>query len=340
MSTVLVTGASGFIAKHVVRELLDAGHTVRATVRSDRRRAQVEALFPGAAVEFVSLDLTSDDGWDEALTGVDVLMHTASPFPTAPPKDPQDLIRPAVDGTLRALRAARAAGVHRVVLTSTCGAIYKPADHDWSRRKTRADWTEIDGPRTTPYEASKTLAEQAAWRFVAEHPEMRLTVVNPGMVFGPALDEHYGSSLETVEQLVTGRMPMLPQMNMPVVDVRDVARIHVRAMTDDGAVGQRFPANAGRMSIPEMADVLRAAYPDARITTRVAPDWLIRVLSAVVPAMRTASRGLGLNADVDGSDAPRQFGFDYISSRDALLAAAESVRGGAAAGGGGPTASR
>ncbi|MDO8150069.1 NAD-dependent epimerase/dehydratase family protein [Isoptericola sp. b408] len=328
MSTVLVTGASGFIAKHILRELLADGHTVRATVRSDRRRAQVEALFPDADLEFVSLDLTSDEGWDDALVGVDVLMHTASPFPTDPPRDPQDLIRPAVDGTLRALRAARAAGVHRVVLTSTCGAIYKPADHEWSRRKTREDWTETDGPRTTPYEASKTLAEQAAWRFVAEHPEMRLTVVNPGMVFGPAMDEHYGSSLGTVEQLVTGQLPMLPQMNMPVVDVRDVARIHVRAMSDEGAVGQRFPANAGPMSIPEMAGVLRSAYPDAGITNRVAPNWLIRAMSVVMPTMKTASSGLGLNADVDGSDAPRQFGFEYIPSREALLASAASVGAG------------
>ncbi|MEG3614112.1 SDR family NAD(P)-dependent oxidoreductase [Isoptericola haloaureus] len=326
MSTVLVTGASGFIAKHVVRELLDAGHTVRASVRSERRRAQVEALFPGTGIEFVELDLTSDDGWDEALAGVDVLIHTASPFPAAPPRDPEDLVRPAVDGTLRALRAARAAGVHRVVLTSTCGAIYKPADHQWSRRKTREDWTEADGPKTSAYEASKTLAERAAWRFVDEHPEMRLTVINPGMVFGPAMDEHYGSSLETVEQLVSGAMPLLPRMSMPVVDVRDVARVHVRAMADDGTVGQRFPANAGVLSIPEMAEVLRRAYPDAKIARRVAPDWLIRGLARVVPLMRTAAQGLGLNPDVDGSDAPRRLGFEYIPPRDALLAAAASVR--------------
>ncbi|GAA1469236.1 NAD-dependent epimerase/dehydratase family protein [Microbacterium thalassium] len=326
MSTVLVTGASGFIAKHIVRELLEQGHAVKAAVRSGPRRAQVEALFPDAPIEFVSLDLTADEGWDAAMAGVDVLMHTASPFPVAPPRDPQDLIRPAVDGTLRALGAAQAAGVTRVVLTSTCGAIYKPADREWSRVKTREDWTETEGPKTTAYEASKTLAEQAAWRFVGEHPEMRLTTVNPGMVFGPAMDEHYGSSLATVEQLVTGSFPMAPKMNMPVVDVRDVARIHVRAMSDDGAVGQRFPANAGALSVPEMAALLSEVYPDAGISRRVAPDWLVRTMSAFMPAMKTAAQGLGLNADVDGSDAPRQFGFDYIPSRDALLASAEFIR--------------
>ncbi|WP_374315869.1 SDR family oxidoreductase [Microbacterium sp.] len=331
MSTnpVLVTGASGFIAKHIVRELLESDRTVRAAVRSPARRAQLEALFPDAPLEFVTLDLTADEGWDAALVGVDALIHTASPFPSAPPKDPQDLIRPAVDGTVRALRAAQSAGVTRVVMTSTCGAIYKPADQQWSRVKTREDWTDPTGPKTTPYEASKTLAEQAAWRFVAEHPEMRLTTINPGMVFGPAMDEHYGSSLGLVEQLVTGRMPMYPRLDMPVVDVRDVARMHVRALADDGSAGQRFPGNAGALSVPEMAGILAAAYP-ARpgLNGRVAPDWLVRTMATFVPLMRTAAKGLGLNAEVDGTDAPRQFGFDYIPSRDALLASAEFLLAG------------
>ncbi|WP_062204513.1 SDR family oxidoreductase [Demequina salsinemoris] len=333
MSTVLVTGASGFIAKHIVGELLENGHAVRAAVRSERRRAQVEALFPDADLTFVSLDLLSDDGWEEAMEGVDVLMHTASPFPTAPPKDPQELIRPAVDGTLRALTAARTAGVTRVVLTSTCGAIYKPAGDQWDRVKTREDWTDPEGPRTTPYEASKTLAERAAWDFVAAHPEMRLTTINPGMVFGPAMDAHYGSSLRTVEQLITGQYPALPRMGMPVVDVRDVARIHVRAMTDDAAVGQRFPANAGAMTLPEMAQIVLAAYPDAKVTTRVAPDWLIRAAALVMPPMRTAAMGLAMNAEVDGSDAPRQLGFDYVSSAEALLASAAFIRESGSGGG-------
>lgn len=327
-STVLVTGAAGFIAKHIVRELLESGHSVRAAVRSAARRAQIEALFPDAGIEFVTLDLTADEGWDAALVGVDALIHTASPFPSAPPKDPEELIRPAVDGTLRALRAAHAAGVTRVVLTSTCGAIYKPADQEWSRIKTRADWTDPTGPKTTPYEASKTLAEQAAWRFTAEHPEMRLTVINPGMVFGPAMDEHYGSSLQLVEQILTGGMPMYPRINMPVVDVRDVARMHVRALSDDDAVGQRFPGNAGALSVPEMGGILAGAYADARLKHRIAPNWLVRAMAVFVPLMRTAANGLGFNAEVDGSDAPRQFGFDYIPSRDALLAAAEFLRAG------------
>lgn len=327
MSTVLVTGASGFIAKHIVRELLEEGHSVRAGVRSRKRRAELEALFPDAAVEYVPLDLTADDGWDDAMRGVDVLLHTASPFPGAQPDDPQELIRPAVDGTLRALEAAHGAGVSRVVLTSTCGAIYKPAEpHSKTRVKTRDDWTDPDGTATTAYEASKTLAERAAWEFVAEHPGMRLTVINPGMVLGPPMDGNYGTSLEMVEQIVGGQFPMYPKMMMPVVDVRDVARMHVAAMSDDAAVGQRFPANAGAMYIGEMAGVLAERFPDAGIPTRIAPNWMIRFMAVFSPIMRTAARGLGMNAEVDGSDAPRQFGFEYIPSAEAAIASAEYIR--------------
>lgn len=251
MPTVLVTGASGFIAKHIVGELITQGHRVRASVRSDRRKAEIEALFPEAGIDYVSLDLTSDAGWADALHGVDALIHTASPFPGAQPKDPSQVIRPAVDGTLRALRAAQAAGVTRVVLTSTVGAIYKPAGAGaLGRVKTRADWTDPDGSKTTPYEASKTLAERAAWDFVTQHPEMQLTTINPGMVLGPAMDAHYGTSLNLVERILNRQFPMYPQMQMPVVDVRDVARVHVAALKHDTSIGQRFPLNAGALTVP------------------------------------------------------------------------------------------
>jgi nucleoside-diphosphate-sugar epimerase len=326
MSHVLVTGASGFIAKHIVRELLEQGHTVRASVRSERGRAQVEALFPDAGIEFITLDLLSDAGWDEAMTGVDVLMHTASPFPGEDPKDPQDLIRPAVDGTMRALRAAHRAGVTRVVLTSSCAAIYKPAGVDPARVKTRADWTDPDGDATSPYEASKTLAERAAWDFVEEHPEMRLTVINPGAVLGPPMDEHYGTSLEYVELILGRGAPIYPQVSMPAVDVRDVARMHVGLMVADEAVGQRFPANVEAADLSTWARTLARAYPEARIPTRTAPNWLVRALATVMPPMRAAARNLGVNGEVDGSDAPRLLGFTYTPLNDSLLASAAAIR--------------
>ncbi len=323
MTKVLVTGASGFIAKHIVGELLNQDYEVRGSVRSQKRKAEIQKLFPDATIEFVTLDLTSDAGWDDALDGVDVLMHTASPFPEAEPKDPDTLIRPAVDGTLRALRAAQAAGVTRVVLTSSCAAIYKDSAKAPTARSTEENWTDPEAPYVSAYEASKTLAERAAWDFVAEHPEMQLTAINPGAVFGPALDLQYGTSLELAEQIFEGTFPMYPNLNLPVVDVRDVAHMHVAAIDNPDAVGRRFAANAGPLTMIEAAKTLKSAYPDRKIATRQAPDLLIKVMGMVVPIMKQAAYNLGRNSDVDGSAAEEVFDFTYIPSKDALLASAE-----------------
>jgi dihydroflavonol-4-reductase len=323
MTTVLVTGASGFIAKHIVRELLENSYSVKAAVRSEKRQAQVEALFPGADLSFISLDLLTDDGWAEAMVGVDVLLHTASPFPVDEPQDPQELIRPAVDGTLRALAAAQAAGVRRVILTSSCAAIYKDSAKPRMDVSTPANWTDPNHPDTTAYEASKTLAERAAWDFVAEHPEMQLTTINPGAVFGPPMDEHYATSLAYVERFLGGVDPAYPKSNLPIVDVRDVARMHVAAIDSEVAIGKRYPANAGAMMIAEASAVLKKVYPERKITTRQLPDWLVKVVARVNPAARALAGSIKRNLDVEGSAAPRDLGFTYISSADAILASAE-----------------
>jgi dihydroflavonol-4-reductase len=246
MTKVFLTGASGFIAKHILRELFEKGYDVRASVRSEKRKEELQALFPDATFEFAMLDLSSDDGWAEALEGCDVLMHTASPFPLSEPKDPQDLIRPAVDGTLRAMKAAEAAGIKRVILTSSCAAIYKQADKPKATPSDETNWTTPDDPSVGAYEASKTLAEKAAWDFVAEHPDMALTTINPGAVFGPPMDGRFGASLELVEQLMTGKIPMAPPTDMVTVDVRDVARMHVAAIELEATKGERFAAVSAR----------------------------------------------------------------------------------------------
>jgi dihydroflavonol-4-reductase len=326
MTTVLVTGASGFIAKHIVRELLENDYSVKATVRSDRGRDQLVALFPDAGLDFVRVDLLADAGWDDAMAGVDVLMHTASPFPDSEPKDPQELIAPAVEGTLRALRAAQRAGVTRVVLTSSCAAIYKDSSKPPMQRSKRENWTDPEGPATSAYEASKTLAERAAWDFVAEHPEMTLTTINPGAVFGVPMDEHYGTSLAYAERILKGTDPAYPNMSMPVVDVRDVARMHVSALQHDTA-GQRFPANAEALTMVEMARVLKSAYPDRKISTRQAPDFVVKAMALFVPLMRTVASNLGRNLDVDATDGPRVMGFAYTPARDSLLASAAFLAG-------------
>lgn len=324
MSKVLVTGASGFIAKHIVRELLEKGHAVRGTVRSAKRQAEVEALFPDAGLEFAMLDLTSDDGWDDALDGVDVLMHTASPFPQEEPRDPQELIRPAVDGTMRAMTAAHKAGVRRVILTSSCAAIYKDSAKPPMKQSTEANWTDPDASFVSAYEASKTLAERAAWDY-AEANDMQLTTINPGGVFGPAMDANYGTSLELVERFLDAADPMYPAINLPAVDVRDVAYMHVHALGNDDTIGERFAANAGAIDMLDAAKLLSTHYPNNGIKTRQAPNFLLRLLGRFDKTVRQVVGNLDRNSDVDGSKAERVMGFSYIPTEDALLASAEYV---------------
>ncbi len=323
MSKVLVTGASGFIAKHITRELLERGYQVRASVRSDRRRAEVEALFPGAGIEFVTLDLNKDGGWPEALTGVDALIHTASPLPGRRTKNPQDVIRPAVDGTMRAFEAASAAGVDRIVLTSSCAAIYRDSSKPADTISTRHNWTDPRDRSATAYEVSKTLAERAAWAYVAGHPDIRLTVINPGGVFGPPMDVNYNAVLRYLQHTLAGHLPVLPPVRIPIVDVRDVARMHVLPLTDDSTVGKRFPANAGPLSMVELAQVLKSEYPGRRISTRRVSPRLITTMARFIPAMARFADGIERNLDVDGSDAPREMGFQYIPATEAVRTSAD-----------------
>jgi dihydroflavonol-4-reductase len=326
MTKVFVTGASGFIAKHILRELLEKGYEVRASVRSDTRRAELEGLFPEAPLEFAILDLTKDEGWQDALKGCDVLVHTASPFPLTEPKDPQDLIRPAVDGTMRAMKAARDAGISRVILTSSCAAIYKQTDKPKMLPSDESNWTSPDDPSVGAYEASKTLAERAAWDFVADHPEIALTTINPGAVFGPPMDARYGSSLELVEQLMTGKVPMAPPMDMVAVDVRDVARMHVTAIDLETTKGERFAAASGTHRLIEMGEMLKSWDATLKTPTREAPEWLLRIMGVFSKDAKAVAGNLGRTLAVSGMKAEKTFGFRFIPVEDAIIASAEAVK--------------
>ncbi|MEM9840971.1 MAG: aldehyde reductase [Pseudomonadota bacterium] len=326
MTKVFVTGASGFIAKHILRELLEKGYEVRASVRSETRKAEIEQLFPDAGIEFAFLDLGKDEGWTEALAGCDVLMHTASPFPLGEPKDPQELIRPAVDGTLRAMRAAKAAGITRVILTSSCAAIYKDASKPWDASSTEENWTSVDDPSVGAYEASKTLAEKAAWDFVSENPEIALTTINPGGVFGPSMDARYGSSLEIVEQLMTGRLPVAPPMQLPLVDVRDVAMMHVAAIEIEETKGERFAGASNTLRFVELGRLLKNWDSSLKAPTREMPNWLVRIMGRFMPDIKPIMASLGRNLAVSGSKAERVFGFKFISAEDSLIASAETIK--------------
>ncbi len=280
--TTLVTGGTGYVAGWCIATLLARGHRVRTTVRIASRAQAVRDAIARAgadadAVEFAVTDLMSDDGWGEAVAGCTGVLHVASPLTAT--KDEEEVIRPAVDGTLRVLRAARDAGVRRVVLTSSCGAVYyglpeRPTPFDES------DWTDVNGGRMSAYVKSKTIAERAAWDFVSrEGGALELAVVNPAGIFGPALSPEATSSLGLIRGLLRG-MPGCPDLWFGIVDVRDVADLHARALQDAEAAGQRFIAwGGGPVSMIEVARVLREELgADAsRVPTRRLPDWLVRI---------------------------------------------------------------
>ena len=321
---VLLTGASGFIAKHILVRLLAAGHRVRATVRDPLREAELRRLAPDAGdrLGFVTLDLMTDAGWAGALSGITVLVHTASPFPIAQPAKEDDVIRPAVDGTLRALRAAAAAGVQRVVLTSSIAAIMR---RDGPAVQDESDWANLDQKGTTAYTKSKTLAERAAWDFAATQPGLQLTVLNPGLVLGPPLDDTFGSSVGVVKRFLSGKDPFVPVLGMPLVDVRDVAEAHVRAVERPETAGKRYILSAESMWFTDMTRVLKDAYPARRIATRPAPKPLLRLLALFDKEIRSILPDIGHMARLDNSRARQELGIEFIPAKDAVLATAKAL---------------
>lgn len=330
--TVLLTGASGYIAKHIALQLLEAGYNVRGTVRSLARGTEVtDAVRPHLTdpealdqrLTFVALDLNSDDGWAEAMIGVDVLMHTASPFPMVQPKDENDLIRPAVDGALRALRAAHQAGITRVIMTSSTVAIsgseLPPGDASFDE----TNWTDPNDPTISPYTKSKTLAERAAWDFVRdEAPEMALTTVNPGFVLGAPLDTNFGTSIVVIERVLRAKDPMVPDIGFSTVDVRDVAEIHVTAIERSDLAGQRIMAVDRFLSFQELAQAIKTAYPDRKVVTRVAPHFLIRFLGLFDPAIKSIIPGLGRVDKTDNARAMAVLGRGMRRAPQAAVASA------------------
>jgi len=334
MSTVLVTGGSGFIASRCILQLLDAGHQVRTSVRNLNREAEVRGLLqaggavPGDRLEFFVANLESDAGWPEAVAGCDYVLHVASPFPPNVPRHEDELIIPAREGALRVLCAARDAGVRRVVLTSSFAAI----GYGHPEQKAPFDessWSNLDGDDVTAYVKSKTLAERAAWDFIAnEGGALELSVVNPVGVFGPVLGPDYSTSILLVQRMMDGAMPGCPQMVFGAVDVRDVADLHLRAMTDPAAKGERFLAVAGDfLSILEIAKILKARLGAAakRVPTRQLPNWLVRVAALRDPAVKQILPELGKFKNGTSAKARRVLGWTPRSNEDALVATAESL---------------
>jgi dihydroflavonol-4-reductase len=332
---VLVTGGSGFVGARCVLDLLTAGYDVRTTIRTPARAADVRAqltaggLDAGEELTFAVADLTSDDGWAEAVAGCDFVLHVASPFPSGEPKHEDELIVPARDGALRVLKAARDAGVQRVVLTSSFAAIgYGHAATD--RPFTEEDWTDLDsGATISAYVKSKTLAERAAWDFIErEGGGLELTTVNPVGVLGPLLGKDYSSSVRLVKMVGDGRLPRLPRISFGIVDVRDVATLHRLAMTHPEAAGERFLAVSGDpISAQELALLIRGHLGPSgkRIATKPIPDWVLRALAPFSRSVRNNLGDMGTVRRGTAEKARRILGWTPIPRDEAILATVDSL---------------
>jgi dihydroflavonol-4-reductase len=296
--TVLVSGGSGFLGGWCIVTLLERGYEVRTTLRDLAREAELREavgsqIDAGKRLSVLAADLTKDDGWADAVAGCDYVLHVASPFPPAQPKDPDELIVPAREGTLRVLRAALAAGAKRTVVTSSVAAIAGGAKGPGPL--TEADWTDLDSPALSPYVRSKTIAERAAWKLVEEEgAKERLATVNPGAILGPLLHRDPSFSLQTVQRLLKGT-PGLPRIGFSFVDVRDVADLHVKAMLGVSAGGERYIAVDEFLWLAEVAAILRRELgPDAKkVPTRKVPDLLVKVMGRFDPSVGSIVNQLG-----------------------------------------------
>lgn len=333
MSRVLVTGGTGFVAGHCIVQLQNSGYAVRTTIRSLERSPELRAVLRAAggddtAVEIVSADLTADSGWDAAVRDCEYILHVASPFPADAPKNADELIVPARDGALRVLRAARDGGAKRVVVTSSFAAVGYGIPQP-ERPFDERDWTNPGEPSVQAYMQSKFYAERAAWDFMdREGGDLELAVINPTGIFGPALSHDFSTSIGLVQGLLTGAMSAVPRLSFGVVDVRDVADLHLRAMTRPEAAHQRFIAVAGRsLTFLEVARVLKAnlGVRAARVPDSEMTDVEVQQLAAASPAMAAMVPQLGIVREASAEKAIGVLGWQPRSAEEAILASAESL---------------
>jgi dihydroflavonol-4-reductase len=339
-SRVLVTGATGFIAQHTIVKLLDAGYRVRGTLRSLAKAEAVRALLAAharstALLEFAAAELGSPDGWLEAMRDCRYVLHLASPLPNRPPAHEDELIVPARDGALRVLAAAAASGkqggtrVERVVMTSSVAAVLYGLARDGSKVYDEGDWSELTA-EVGAYEKSKTLAERAAWEFVAELPgEQRFAfcTINPGLVLGPLLGPEAHTSAELVRKLLRREVPGCPDVGWAVVDVRDVAELHLAAMTSPHADGKRVIAAIEHAAMIDVAKILarRFGARGFRVPTRRVPGWMLRIVAMWDRTAKLAVQELGKRQDVSNQRARELLGWKPRGLEEMVVAMGESM---------------
>ena len=333
MDKVLVTGASGYIALHCIVELLKKGFAVKGSLRTPNREGQVRAAIAREInaennLEFCQLDLLKDEGWEEAMSDCKYVLHIASPFPFKEPEDEDDLIIPAREGTLRALRSAKKNGVKRVVLTSSVAAI--AYGHDtYDNRLGANDWTNINGPGISPYIKSKTIAEKAAWDFInnQEDDMLEMSVINPSFVMGPSLsDDIDGTSTDIFVKLLTNQIPACPNVYFNYVDVRDVARNHIAAMTNENANGKRFPCTSSEsVHMVEFAKILNSnGFP--KVTTKTLPDFFVKFLAIFSSEMKAIKSFLNKKTPMDNSQTKEILSWEPISMEKTVIEMGQSVK--------------
>lgn len=324
----LVTGGSGYIAGYIIRMAIDAGWEVNTTIRNLAREAEVRGWLgtDNSKLHFFAADLMSDTGWADAVGGCSHVAHVASPLPTNAPKSDDELIVPAREGALRALRFARDAGVKRVVMTSSVAAI--SYGHRGKTRFTEADWTDVNSPDAYAYVKSKTIAERAAREWIArEDGGLEFCTVNPSLVLGPLLAADFSTSLEAIRKLMDGSMPGLPRLGFGIVDVRDVAAMHIQLLTEEGVDGERFIASGPFMWMEDVAAILRSGLrADGRkVPTRRLPTWLMRILANFDPVIRQVKGELGNVRENDASHARERLGWVPRPAEESILDTARDL---------------
>ena len=334
MAKVLVTGATGFIAGHVIHQLVEAGHEVTGTARSASKANALNKTLSSYAgkpirIDIRAADLSSDKGWAEAAQGMDYIQHIASPIPSGVPKDADELIVPARDGALRVLKAAKVAGVKRVVMTSSMAA----CAYGWGDARpnpvTEEHWSQAgETPDTTPYTRSKTIAERAAWDYVGgEGKGLELTTVNPAAVLGPVMSGDFSASVEILTQLLSGKLPGTPRVGFVIVDVRDVAAAHVLAMTSPAAAGERFLVGDRFMWFSEVAAVLRKELPAyaKKVPAKEIPGWMVKLIAMINPPARQIIPEIGRERHISSEKAKRVLGWQPRTAEEAIISGAKSL---------------
>lgn len=332
---VLVTGASGYIAGHCVTQLLDKGYRVRGTLRSLDRAPEVTAWIArarersaGPSLEFAQAELTDPSGWTRAMEDVRYVLHVASPLPATLPKDRDALIAPARDGALNVMRAAAAANVERVVQTSSSVALAYGRDDPSSHVFTEDDWSDPDHPDNSPYTRSKTIAERAAWDELKTLVRpLEWVAINPGLVLGPVLDKDASASVELIAKMLRGEMPGLPRFSFAMVDVRDIADLHLRAMIDPKAAGQRYIGISDQLTMRQMAEILRAEAEElaSKVPKADLPDWLMRLVGLFDKEVGGLSFELGKVRRLTSTKAQRELGWTSRPAAETVTATARSL---------------